>query len=584
MLGRNFSLYFLCLYLIAACSGTKAIQTTPPQAENKEAQVWADPGTAVRPTPSSQGQEICKTFFDTVKVALTIHLKRKISDADTLLDKSYQIVLNEIEQKNPELKSRVNEVRASNHLSLDNCAPIVALANAIGYVKEPQNTFLRHTQHLLTHFASELDSYSSYDSPEDLEDQSSIQSKGAGIRLYYRSEFWKWKTRSIPYFVVDGFFPGSLNKGALKKGDYLYVIDGKKASELNYYEADGLLNSTNKSELDVSLTADGSKRVHLRTGDITKSFADATIVGDPKLGIVHLRIRTFLNDNVASLLKSEWIRVTKQLGDLKLSVHGLILDLRGNGGGVIRQAAEIIAPFLGDQSIPIFYAHATTSNSREVSANDFGKPTKLALALSIPQQFDIDGPTVVLIERISASASEAVTAALQDYRRALVIGEMSFGKGIGQSGFKVPQPLGGAIYITNETIFRPNGSSFQLVGISPDVLLQDPVLTAMNKGDPSLLPRMADKKKMPGGDLIFDTPQSLKSSDFKLKAPTIPAAVSSEVLKEMRALKLPLAPVCSHVPGDPVFKETDDCLLEMGYQYTRRFIQALHDEHSIATR
>src|SRR5690606_31768423 len=151
----------------------------------------------------------------------------------------------------------------------------------------------------------------------------------------------------------------------------------------------------------------------------------------------------------------------------KLGVEGLILDLRNNGGGALEDAKKISGLFI--EKGPIVQVKGS-SGSVEVLTDDDPK-------------IEFSKPVVVLINRFSASASEIVAAALQDYKRAVIVGgEFSHGKGTVQAvmdldGYIAPvakaySPMG-ALKITIQKFYRVNGSSTQYKGVTPDIVLPD---------------------------------------------------------------------------------------------------------------
>jgi len=204
--------------------------------------------------------------------------------------------------------------------------------------------------------------------------------------------------------------------------------------------------------------------------EIEESYARGTVLemAPDKTKYGYIVIPKFYRDfndrkgrNVTDDTRREIIRLKKE------GVQGLILDLRNNGGGALEDARMISGLFIGKG--PIVQVKAHTGEVDVLRSTD--------------EKIEFDKPVVVLINRFSASASEIVAAALQDYKRAVVVGgEFSHGKGTVQAvvdldGYMIPaykqySPLG-ALKITIQKFYRVNGSSTQYKGVTPDIILPD---------------------------------------------------------------------------------------------------------------
>jgi carboxyl-terminal processing protease len=144
-------------------------------------------------------------------------------------------------------------------------------------------------------------------------------------------------------------------------------------------------------------------------------------------------------------------------------VDGLILDLSNNGGGSLEDAVKIAGPFFGTGNV-------VKQSSRDDAKGDI-------TLKDTDSQVDWNGPLVLLTSRISASASEIVAGTLQDYNRAVIVGnDHTFGKGTVQSVVPIPQDLG-AIKVTVGMFFTPGGYSTQHRGVTSDVSLPGPYMT-----------------------------------------------------------------------------------------------------------
>ena len=170
---------------------------------------------------------------------------------------------------------------------------------------------------------------------------------------------------------------------------------------------------------------------------------------------VVLRVSTF-NDETYDTLKAELDKAVEEAGGMD-RVTGFVVDLRNNPGGLLNQAISVSDAFLNAGEIV-----STRGRKAEESERWNAEPGDLA-----------DGkPMVVLVNGGSASASEIVAGALQDHRRAIVVGEKSFGKGSVQT--VMPVTSDSAIRLTTARYYTPSGRSIQSLGIQPDIIVAQP--------------------------------------------------------------------------------------------------------------
>ncbi|MEM9499960.1 MAG: S41 family peptidase, partial [Pseudomonadota bacterium] len=179
---------------------------------------------------------------------------------------------------------------------------------------------------------------------------------------------------------------------------------------------------------------------------------------------VILRVTTF-NDQTFKNLENSLAEQVESLGGME-SVNGLVLDLRNNPGGLLTQAIKVSDAFLEKGEI-------VSTRGRELLDGERFNATPGDLA---------DGkPIVVLINGGSASASEIVAGALQDHRRAIVVGTKSFGKGSVQT--VMPLRGDGAMRLTTARYYTPSGRSIQALGVSPDIVVEQPRRTPDSEED-----------------------------------------------------------------------------------------------------
>jgi carboxyl-terminal processing protease len=240
--------------------------------------------------------------------------------------------------------------------------------------------------------------------------------------------------------------------------DAVKLIRGKKGSEvrLTVKKPNGLIKTVPIVRDVVEIEESYVK------GTILEMSASKTKVGYINVPKFYRDFNDRLGRNCTDDVRKELVRMKKE------NIQGLILDLRNNGGGALEDARMISGLFI--EKGPIVQVKASTGTVEVLADQD--------------PSIEFDKPMIVLINRFSASASEIVAAALQDYGRALIVGgEFSHGKGTVQlvvdlDNYVAPMakaysPLG-ALKITIQKFFRVNGSSTQYKGVTPDVILPDP--------------------------------------------------------------------------------------------------------------
>src|SRR6185437_15477745 len=210
--------------------------------------------------------------------------------------------------------------------------------------------------------------------------------------------------------IVDRPIPGSpaFNAG-LRRGDVISLIDGKDVHGLDSAGVADLLRGPRGTQVRVAVKREGAPdyiSVQITRGEIETSVVDMFWVAE---GIAYLRIDSFEAQNVAKDVEAGF----RRLGEDK--VKGLILDLRGNPGGLVNEAVAVCGRFLKDGQI------IATQRGRIEEEQAYR-----AHAESLAQKY----PIVALVNNGSASASEIVSGALQDHDRAWIMGETTFGKGL----------------------------------------------------------------------------------------------------------------------------------------------------------
>ncbi|MFT4766294.1 MAG: carboxyl-terminal processing protease [Oleispira sp.] len=308
-------------------------------------------------------------------------------------------------------------------------------------------------QYAIDGMLSNLDPHSDYLLPEDfseLQEHTSGKFGGLGIEVAIEDGLIK---------VVSPIDDTPADKAGIKSGDFIVSLDGKPVREMSLTDAIDQMRGEPGTDIGVSIQRNGEKELLefvLTRAEIKVASVRGENLGD---GIGYLRITQF-QDKSGTELIAAIVKLQKNATENKEQLNGLVLDLRNNPGGVLGAAVEVSDAFLN--SGLIVYTEGRMSES------DFRySATEETIAEDIP--------LIVLINGGSASASEIVAGALQDHKRAVIVGTQSFGKGSVQSVL----PIAGnkAIKLTTARYFTPNGRSIQAQGIQPDVFVEQSEVT-----------------------------------------------------------------------------------------------------------
>ena len=289
-----------------------------------------------------------------------------------------------------------------------------------------------------------LDPYSAYMSPEifnEMQTETSGEFGGLGIEVNMESGVVK---------VISPIDDTPASRAGIKAGDYIIKIDDIQVQGKSLSEAVDLMRGPVGSSIILTVRRIGQKKA--LTFEIVREIIQIKSVKADLLknNVGYLRLTSF-NENSGDQIR-EQIREFEKNGN----INSYILDLRNNPGGLLSQAIRISDFFLDNGEI-------VSTKSRKASENRkwFAKKGDL-----------IGGKTlVVLINYGSASASEIVAGALQDHKRAIILGESSYGKGSVQS--IIPLKNKGAIRLTVAKYYLPSGKSISEVGVSPDIEIDE---------------------------------------------------------------------------------------------------------------
>ena len=289
-----------------------------------------------------------------------------------------------------------------------------------------------------------LDPYSSYMSPEILKEmQTETKGEFGGLGIEVGMEAGVVKVIS----PIDG---SPAEAVGVKAGDYIVKINGTQVQGKTLSEAVELMRGPVGSKIEITVRRIGVRKA--LTFNIIRDIIEIKSVKSKVLGdnIGYVRLTSF-NDNSSDQLED----IVKDFKKNK-NINKYILDLRNNPGGLLNQAIRITDFFLDNGEIV-----STKSKKKLDNRKWFAKKGDI-----------IDGDTLlVLINYGSASASEIVAGALKDHKRAIILGESSYGKGSVQS--IIPLKNDGAIRLTVSKYYLPSGDSISEVGVNPDIFVAE---------------------------------------------------------------------------------------------------------------
>ena len=367
---------------------------------------------------------------------------------------------------------------------------------------------------------SSLDPHSSYMPPDaaaDMRSQTRGEFGGLGIEVTQEDGFVK---------VVSPMDGTPADEAGILAGDFITHVDGESLLGLTLDQAVDMMRGPVGSEIVITIAREGTPEpfdVSIVRDTIKLTAVRARTEGKS----VVLRITTF-SDQTYPNLEAGLKKSIEEAGGMD-NVNGIILDLRNNPGGLLTQAIKVSDAFLESGEI-------VSTRGRNASEGERFNATA----------GDLSGgkPIVVLINGGSASASEIVAGALQDHRRAIVIGTKSFGKGSVQT--VMPLKGDGAMRLTTARYYTPSGRSIQNLGVTPDILVQQPQRAATE----------ATKEQQPKGRSEADLRGTLKNDSLtedeirqieedraraeeaaKLRDEDYQLAYAIDILKGMAALK-----------------------------------------------
>lgn len=302
---------------------------------------------------------------------------------------------------------------------------------------------------------SGLDPHSTYldkKSFDDLQVSTTGEFGGLGLEVGMENGFVK---------VIAPIDDTPAQKAGIESGDLIIKLDGKPVKGMSLNDAVNEMRGKKDSEIELTIVREGLRQpfdVILKRDIIKVVSVRSKTLED---GYGYIRVAQF-----QSKTGSEFRKAISTLQETNEEIKGMVLDLRNNPGGILQASVEVVDALLEEGLI--VYTEGRLENSHfEYSAT--------------PEDLSNGAPLVVLINGGSASASEIVAGALQDHRRAVIMGTDSFGKGSVQT--VVPLSKDQAIKLTTARYYTPNGRSIQAQGIVPDITVERAKIEAIKASD-----------------------------------------------------------------------------------------------------
>lgn len=319
---------------------------------------------------------------------------------------------------------------------------------------------------------SGLDPHSSYldvDAFKDLQAGTQGEFGGLGIEVGMEDGFVK---------VVSPIEDTPAYRAGLKSGDLIIKLDDTTVKGMTLNDAVKRMRGKPDTNIVLTILRKGENKplVITLTRAIIKTQSVKYKLAEP--GYAYARVTQFQEPTGADLAKALKTMHDQNKGDLK----GIILDLRNNPGGLLNAAVGVSAAFIPKGELVVYTEGRIDDAKMRLTANPEnyarGGPKEDYIKDLPPEMKTV--PMVVLINGGSASASEIVAGALQDHKRAIILGTQSFGKGSVQT--ILPMNNGTAIKLTTARYFTPKGRSIQAKGIEPDILVEEATVNGVDQG------------------------------------------------------------------------------------------------------
>ncbi|UXR65587.1 S41 family peptidase [Bdellovibrio bacteriovorus] len=300
----------------------------------------------------------------------------------------------------------------------------------------------------------ELDPHTNFMPPEmfkDFETETSGEFGGLGIEISIQNSILT---------IISPIEDAPAWEAGIKAGDKVVGIDGTSTKGMSLVEASQMMRGKKGSKIVLRVVRDGEEKprdITVVRGSVKIKSVKYTDLGD---GFAYVKITSFIENTSKDLQKV----VENHMKNNKNKMSGLLIDMRRNPGGLLDQAIKVSDMFLKEGTI-------VSTIGRNKNEKEIATATKKGQYTNFP--------IVILVNEYTASASEIVSGALQDNKRALIVGQRTFGKGSVQSVIKLGD--GSGLKLTVARYYTPSGVSIQAEGIHPDIEIEDVDTDAFSK-------------------------------------------------------------------------------------------------------
>lgn len=339
-----------------------------------------------------------------------------------------------------ELRSQVARVEVTTRNQARDAARLIAGLGAKNLGISPTAVILEY----VCGAANSLDDYSTYLTSGQLNEvYSQIDGNFVGLGIELKAD-------SGALSIVKVITRSPAEGGGLRAGDRIVAVDGRSTTDLSTDEAADLLQGPENSLVEVTVISPGRapRRLQLRRRQVDVPSVDDVRIIDPGLGIGYLKLVCFQKTTTRDLDAALW-KLHRQ------GMRSLVIDLRGNPGGLLTSAVEVADKFVDDGVI--------VSTRGRNPHEDYSYSAHRAGTWRLP--------LVMLIDGDSASASEILAGAIRDHRRGTIVGSRSYGKGSVQGIFPL-NFAGAGIRLTTAKFYSPLGRGYSRVGVEPDVAVE----------------------------------------------------------------------------------------------------------------
>lgn len=323
------------------------------------------------------------------------------------------------------------------------------------YVEEPDKQKMLDSA--IQGMLSTLDPHSTYLVDEDFEDlweKTKGEFGGIGVEVIFDNNYIN---------VISPIDDLPAERAGIKAGDYIVSVEGENVATLGFNKSIKKLRGDPGTNIKIGVYTKGDSDI--REVDITREIVKIKpIKTEMDNDIAYIRVVTF-NEATVKDLRTAFKKLQKKVAKDKKQINGIVLDIRNNPGGIIEEAVGV-AEFFIDEGVIV-----TTKGRTGRSRATFSASPNTLKAPPVP--------LVVLINGGSASGSEIVAGAIRDYKRGMLMGTKTFGKGSVQDFIKLSDRSG--LKLTSGKYYTPNGKSIQGEGITPDLIVKQIAIGDKNK-------------------------------------------------------------------------------------------------------